>query len=131
MSDMSDSSDDETYEPSANVCISCPEYSFSRGYKGRLTTNHSNPRRSQKNGFQTLSEKLKVVEGSRDLSAVLAEYNAIKSQNASMADGILLGMMNNFRMTKRESKEVFHIGSTRWARIAKGQPAKVCLCNWI
>lgn len=128
MSDMSDSSDDETYEPSANVGISCPEYSFTRGLKGRLTTTHSNPRRLQQSGFKTLSEKLKVVEGSRDLSTILAEYNEIKSQNSSMADGILLGLMNIFRMTKRESKEVFHIGSTRWARIAKGQPAKVCFC---
>jgi NAD-dependent DNA ligase len=128
MSDMSDSSDDETYEPSANVGISCPEYSFTRGLKGRLTTTHSNPRCLQQSGFKTLSEKLKVVEGSRDLSTILAEYNEIKSHNSSMADGILLGLMNNFRMTKRESKEVFHIGSTRWARIAKGQPAKVCFC---
>ena len=46
-----------------------------------------------------------------------------------MADGILLGLMNIFRMTKRESKEVFRIGSTRWARIAKGQPAKVRFCS--
>ena len=34
MSDTSDTSDDETYEPSANVGISCPEYSFTRGLKG-------------------------------------------------------------------------------------------------
>ena len=42
---MSDSSDDEIYEPSANVGIS--EYYFTRGLKGRLTTTHSNPRRLQ------------------------------------------------------------------------------------
>lgn len=129
MSDTSDTSDDETYEPSANVGISCPEYSFTRGLKGRLTTTHSNPRRLQQSGFKTLSEKLKVVEGSRDLRIIITEYNEIKSQNSSMADGILLGLMNNFRMTKRESKEVFRIGSTRWARIAKGQPAKVRFCS--
>jgi hypothetical protein len=65
------------------------------------------------------------VEGSKELSVILSEYEMIQTKNKGMADGILLGMLNNFRMTKREAKEVFNIGSGRWARIAKGLPAKV------
>jgi hypothetical protein len=66
----------------------------------------------QERGFKTLLEKLKVVEGSKELIVILSEYEMIQTKNKGMADGILLGM--------REAKEVFNIGSGRWGRIAKG-----------
>ena len=94
-----------------NAGLSCPEYLFSRGFKGRLTTKH---RCLQESGHVTLSEKLKVVDGSRSLSVISAEYKEIRQKSIAMADGILIGMINNFRMTKREAKEVLHIGSGRW-----------------
>jgi hypothetical protein len=48
---MSDATDDETFEPSFYIGLSCPEYSITRGTKGRSTATHDICRREDSKPF--------------------------------------------------------------------------------
>jgi hypothetical protein len=115
--------DEDVFPPEVpNVGLEVENFKFTRGEKGRLVTTHCNPRTLSKKPYDTLSKKLNKVDN--ELNEYVAEFNAIQDSNRLTADGILMGLISNNGMTKREAKAVFHIGSSRWARTKQSETAK-------
>jgi hypothetical protein len=114
--------DDEILHDSRNIGLAIESYKYSRGEKGRLVTNHCNPRALQKDPYQTLSGKMnKTVE---ELKIFQGEFDKIQYMNKNTADGLMIGLITNSCMTKREASHIFHIGSGRWTRLVKKLPAQ-------
>ena len=90
------------------------------GTKGQLSTTHCNPRKL-KNYFLSLASKLNKVE--KEMKEYLDDFIRIQSLNKDTADGILICLIFNSGMTKKEAVHNFKIGSGRWGRLVKRLPA--------
>ena len=129
---FSDSSDEDGFEEgllaeenekdNSNVGLSVDGFKFSRGEKGRLITTHCNPRAVKGNPDMTLS--LKLGKKPDEFKKFVADFFAIQVINKDTADGILIGLITNSGMSKREASYNFKIGSGRWGRLSKRMPAK-------
>jgi hypothetical protein len=109
--------DDEILHDSPNVGLAIESFKYSRGEKGRLIPNHCNPRALQKDPYQTLSGKMnKTVE---ELEIFPGEFDKIQYMNKNTADGLMIGLITNSRITKRKASHIFHIGSGRWTRLVR------------
>lgn len=105
-----------------NVGLQAESFKFTRGGKGRLITTHCNPRALKEDPYRTLSEKLKKTGGELDSSII--EFFAVQKQNKDTADGIMMSLITNSGMTKKEASHNFKIGSGRWGRLFKKQTAR-------
>ena len=90
------------------------------GEKGRITTTHCQPRALSKEPFDTLSKKLNKI--GEELANFVSEI--IQDANKDTADGILIGLISNSGMTTKEASTLFKIGTGRWSRLYKKQPAR-------
>jgi hypothetical protein len=106
--------------------------SFSRGYKGRLTTHHFNSSRiSKKSKEDWICAFEDVMRFKYKLSAkeILRIYNGYKEDNnLAGLEGILINMLNVYKLPENMVKSVFRIENFKINRLKKGidkQPSNV------
>jgi hypothetical protein len=124
---FTDDDSDESFEENVidttenNVGLTAERYKYIVGVKGQLTTTHCFPRKL-KNPTVTLASKLKKDE--LEMKEFIQDFLRIQAMNKDTADGILIGLIFNSDMTKKEAVHNFKIDSPRWRRLVKKTAAK-------
>ena len=96
---------------------------YTLGYKGKLSTKHTNSSRKRKlTREHWLDEFERQLNENSNAKEILRQYDdAMQGNRIEEADGIIISMINIFSLQERLIKSVFNVGTYRLKRLKKGQ----------